>query len=116
LKKVKNGICIFLTVVLLSAIFSCGFSSSTLQHEDFCSAGIVVFAAESESPVTADDNSSQSDSVQNSEKNDVAADNQVKNESAFFKWAIPITCILSLALAVFLAIRGANKRFGDGWE
>lgn len=41
---------------------------------------------------------------------------QQESQSTFFKWAIPITCVLSLVLAVFLAIRKANKKFGKEWE
>lgn len=76
-------------------------------------ADTVTTGADDENQSSADQTVNDSDDEQ---KNSTSQLKKEKSKSTFFKWAIPITCILSLALAVFLAIRKANKKFGKGWE
>ena len=86
--------------------------------ETVCSSQCIVYAAdEAEIPTIGASESTDGDNASddgNTQK-DADAAAQAKSSSTFFKWAIPITCVLSLILAVILAVRGANKRYGKEW-
>ncbi|MBQ8164543.1 MAG: hypothetical protein IJZ94_01825 [Clostridia bacterium] len=118
----KTGIVFVIAMFLI--VCSCFFAGSNfLYNGTLCESSFSVSAAEEDdnnSVVTSDtgsqDSTAQTENSADTEQNNGAAAGQNKSESAFFKWAIPITCILSLVLAVFLAIRKANKIYGKEWE
>lgn len=126
--KRKTGI-MLITVALLTAVTFClGFG----QNMNNLNSGrlLVACATEATDSDTVTTGSSdgqqsgdsqESDNVQtvdesSEEQKKASVEEQKKSQSTFFKWGIPITCVLSLVLAVILAVRKANKKFGKEWD
>ncbi|MBE7064284.1 MAG: hypothetical protein E7384_00495 [Ruminococcaceae bacterium] len=116
MKILKNKILKISAVVLTVALLSVSFALPKMSDaQDYCSYNIVYAAEDAEIPTIGAADSSESETSSEDTQNDAKGEAERQSNSTFFKWAIPITCVLSLILAVILAVRGANKRYGKEW-
>ena len=116
MKIFKNKILKITAVLLAVALFSVFFNLPDMSGLQESSYSIVYAAEEAEIPTIGAADSSAGETSSEDAQNDAKEEAERQSSSTFFKWAIPITCVLSLILAVILAVRGANKRYGKEWE
>ncbi len=112
-RKVLLVICVLFAVTCGSFIYT--------NHRDCCQPTYTIIASAEEGGQTGttesvDKNEAVSENADNNQQDEKKDDSKGKKKNSKTVWMIVISCIISLALAIFLAVRKANKVYGKGWD